>query len=209
MPCAHAQFTYFGLNAQIVGAPAGGSQIVPSVDWMKQVSAHHGFGLEIGLPIFLQSNPGAAFDDLTTTAYDAQLLWKRSALPYIGGRYRLFIDNSFFVGTSLQMGLVRETFFADRQYADQPNNINDIPAVYLDYRIKSPFVRLNLETGFILNLDKLLYFTLQGRLGIQTTEPPVLTFGRFGVYDGGLATFKPYQGTNVIGGALMGLGVKL
>jgi hypothetical protein len=209
MVCAHAQFTYFGLNMQIVGAPAGGSQFVPSVDWMKQVSAHHGFGAEIGLPIFIKSNPGAIYEDVATTDFDAQLLWKRSSLPYLGARYRLFVDNSFFIGTSLQVGLVRERFYADRQYDYREAYMDEISAVYLDYRINSPFVKWNFETGFIANLGDLLYFTLQGRLGIQSTKPPVVTFGRFSTGYGSVTAFKPYQGTNVIGGALMGLGVKL
>ncbi|MBK9450123.1 MAG: hypothetical protein IPN95_12095 [Bacteroidetes bacterium] len=148
------QFQYFGLDGQIMGGSDAGPQVATALGWVKQVSAHHGFGVDLVFSKLLVANPGGNVQfPQYDRSYDANLIWTRRPLPSIAGRYRLFIGNSFFIGSNLQFGWIRERFFADRL----PNYERygyPIDPVYMDYSLLTPYFRLSFETGFIWNMGE-------------------------------------------------------
>ncbi|MBP6640594.1 MAG: hypothetical protein KA293_09885 [Bacteroidia bacterium] len=203
------QFQYFGLDGQIMGGSDAGPQVATALGWVKQVSAHHGFGVDLVFSKLLVANPGGNVQfPQYDRSYDANLIWTRRPLPSIAGRYRLFIGNSFFIGSNLQFGWIRERFFADRL----PNYERygyPIDPVYMDYSLLTPYFRLSFETGFIWNMGEILFGTFQGRIGVQVAKSRIPQFGSFHIDYDDLETFEPYQGTDVMGGIVLGMGVKL
>lgn len=199
------QFQYIGAEGQVMGSPNGLSHVALSLGWLKQFSTHHGFGVEVVVPSLLRSNLDTQYLHSTYHTYEMGLIWKRHLLPFLGIRYRLFAGNSFFIGSSLHLGMVHERFFADRDYYEALG----ISAVYMDYSMLSPFFRLSFETGFVWNMGSRLYGTLQGRVGFQATKSRVDTYGDIDVGPNDRVRFSPYSGVNFVGGATFGIGVKL
>jgi hypothetical protein len=203
-----SQFQYIGVDGQVTATGNGLNQWGLTIAWLKQVSTHHGFGVELGFPKLFKNSLIADYYT-NDPHYKMGLVWRRNALPFVGVRYRLFAGNSFFIGSSLQLGMLKERFFGDRMYNDEVYTV-PVPAFYVDYTLKNPYVRLNFETGLIWNMGDLLYGTLQGRAGIQSTFSKVKEFGTTDVdLSNPDVTFRPYRGVDVLGTGLFGIGVKL
>jgi hypothetical protein len=203
-----SQFQYIGVDGQVTATGKGLNQWGLTFGWLKQVSTHHGFGVELGLPKLFKNNIATGYYT-NDPYYKMGLIWRRNALPFVGMRYRLFAGNSFFIGSSLQLGMLKERFFGDRMYNDDVYAA-PVPAFYADYTILNPYMRLNFETGLIWNMGDVLYGTLQGRAGIQSTFSKVKVFGITAVDQSQpVIIFRPYHGMDILGTALFGIGVKL
>jgi hypothetical protein len=208
---AFSQFHYIGAEEQFVRSPQGTSHLVTSIGYLKQFGVNHGLGVEIGVPMMLSANHAKAYTEVIDTVnYDVGLIWKRNFLPTLGLRYRLFVGNSFFIGPKFDFGLLRERFYADRYYHVSTASTHEgVNPVYLDYVLKSPFFRASFEMGFVWNMGEKMYGTLQGRVGVQVTKARVSNFGTFSTNSSTVATFEPFHGAALIGGASFGLGIKL
>lgn len=206
---AWSQFQYFGVEEQFVLQGDNMSQLSTSLSYLKQVSARHGFGVELNIPFLLQSDRSSSVSFSSSAAYDVGLIWKRGMLPSVGGRYRLFVGNSFFIGAGMQVGLIHERFFADRYYNDENTVYPPISPVYLDYSLLSPYLRLNFETGFVWNMGNLLFGTLVGRVGPQFTHSRAPLLGSFTTSASTPTDFYSVHGANFQGGIALGMGVKL
>jgi hypothetical protein len=205
-----AQFHYIGAEAQVLAAPTKGSQVGLSIGWVWQVAAHHGFGLDMTLPFYLRADVGKSYASETETAYDAQLAWRRQMLPFPGIRYRLFVGDNFFVGTCFNVGLIKEQFSASRSYQPAVFGQSDaVSAVQVDQQIKSPFFRLQIESGLLWNIGSRMYGTLQARFGLQVTSPPLDPFATFALNSEGDLAYRPYHGKDLTATAIFGLGLKL
>ncbi len=204
-----AQFQYIGVDGQFYGMGGSTSSFTTSLNYLKQLTSHHGLGVELGLPVAID-NP-ARHVPIDTFGYDAGLIWKRQYLPYVGFRYRFFASNSFFLGVLANVGLMRERFYADRYFRySEAYTQEAIPPVYYDYVIKSPFFRATFEMGLLLNLGERMYGTFHGRLGFQYTKAPIQQFGTYSVgYELPTYQFDAYQGLGITGGLNFGLGLKL
>ncbi len=204
-----AQFKYIGVDAQILGGSNRGGQFALGLGFLNQFSAHHGWGVQIVLPFLTNPNPTEGQSiPVPGQEFDVDLAWKRTALPAIAGRYRLFVGNAFFIGSSLQIGLIKETFYADR-LASVASGSYPVDPVYLDYELLSPTFRLSFETGLTWTMGSKLYGTLEGRLGVQATHSKVKSFGSFSIGYGQEGAYIPYRGAEAMGGGLIGIGVKL
>lgn len=206
---AYGQFQYFGIGEQLLSASKTGIQSVTTLGYLKQATAHHGFGVELGFPYLWKNDLSQSVTFDHDTLYQVGLIWKRQYLPSIAGRYRLFAGNHFFVGTSLALGLLRERFYADRYYNDSHLNADPIMPVYLDYKLLSPYLRLQLETGFIWNMGDRVYASLNGQAGIQFIKSRAPLLGSFVATKGNIHDFESLHGVEAFGGLAIGLGIKL
>lgn len=206
---AYGQFHYFGTDFQIIGGRNGTTQFATGIGWLHQFSTHHGFGADLVLPRLLFANPGKYVDfSENNPAYDCGLIWTRKSLPAIAARYRLFIGNEFFIGTNLQFGMIHERFFADRM-GNYSGGMAPIEPVFMDFNLFSPYFRLSFETGFVFDIGGKLYGTVNARIGAQKTMARVPAFGSFSLDYDEREEFRPITGTNVMGGVVLGLGLKL
>lgn len=179
-----------------------------AVSYLNQFNSHHGWGVEIGLPLTLYPNLSYMLGTADGEVYELNGLWKRNLFPSVGGRYRLFAGNSFYIGLAVHLGMVREKFYADRYYAVD-NWGQEVMPVYADYSLLSPFVRTSFETGFMANIGAKGFFSLNLRGGLQVAKSRVSTFGVIKMDRFETREFQTYHGLEALGSAGLSFGVKL
>jgi hypothetical protein len=205
---SQAQFQFFGLELGGGGSVKGLNSLQVSLSYLRQVSAHHGFGAELILPKTLNVDRTSSLEWKVGTPWEGEAAWTRRLTPALALRYRYFAGNSFFVGGNLQVGAVREKCFLDRPYLESYQG-NEILPIYCDYQLLNPYLRFSGELGLHWPMGKWLFGSILAKGG------PQFTFSRANVL--GTITTEPakgqqldsYHGIDFHGGATIALGVKL
>lgn len=202
-----AQFRYVGAEAQAWVSTKDLHHGDITLNYLNQFSTHHGYGVELSLPITFGGDLSTELSG-TSTKWDVDGIWRRSVWPALGFRYRFFAGNAFYMGSALQVGLIRERFYADRYYFTETSGYEIMP-VFLDYSLMSPFFRLSFETGFIATIGDRMFASFNFRGALEFTKCRVKELGEFELRPNFLQTFESYNGMAALGSVGIGLGVKL
>jgi hypothetical protein len=204
-----AQFQYIGGAGQVLIAPTQGSQAIVSASWLMQFSAHHGVGVELGLPFYFSRNPAKQYEAPLEPWYNVEMDWSRNMSPILTARYRFFMGNAPFIGFAIGGGVISESLVASRNYQAGSTWIAEVPAVDIDQSIKSPIVRFTAEAGLMPNIGERMYALVQGGIGLQLTANPISAFGEVDFGENETYRLRPYHGKDIFGNFQFGLGVKL
>jgi hypothetical protein len=178
-----------------------------SANYLNQFRANHGYGIDFSLNGSFANDYYPNGFEPSNALYEAGVIYTRKYLPSVGLRYRFFAGNTFFLGTSLQLGLIKERFFADRE--NYSSTTLQVDPIYVDYNINNPYFRLNFETGLLFSGESRLFATLEFKAGLQSIRSKVESYGTFRLDEKGPKTFAPLTGTSALVGGTFGLGIKL
>ncbi len=206
-PCK-AQFQFFGFEF-------GGSTSLKdfmsgeiSLSYLRQFSAKHGLGAELILPQTLIVDQTSDIDWLNGTPWSGEAEWTRRQTPALALRYRFFVGNSFFLGSNLRLGAVREKCFLDRAYQESFQGYEILP-IYYDYQLLNPYFRISGELGIHRPMGKWMFLSILAKCGPQFTFSRAGIMGEITTQPNGTQLLKSYHGVDFYGGVAIGLGVKL
>jgi hypothetical protein len=87
-----------------------------SAEGLFQPNETHGFGAEVSIPQMINADPFKQIAWKIRFPCEVIYAWRRKASPTLGLRYRYFVNDNVFAGTSLDLGFVGESLFLQRPY---------------------------------------------------------------------------------------------